>query len=119
MIKNKNQIINSEELNISFNFVIKNYQNRILDIETANILQKANENENFNQSFFDWFMEDLIFFLDKNRYQKRWDYGLIRLYGIKNLKLNDEQRKRFGYLLNSVTNFDLIIASEDNYDETK
>ncbi|MGZ9414048.1 hypothetical protein [Mycoplasma sp. 5370] len=94
----------SKELDLSFDFQILNHQNRILDIKINGLLREIK----YNDSFFDWFIEDLLFLLDSNRYQKRWDYGQINIMGVKNLKLTKNDEDSFIKLFKSVTNFDLI-----------
>ncbi|MGZ9413668.1 hypothetical protein [Mycoplasma sp. 480] len=99
------QIKTSKELDLSFDFQILNHENRILDIKVNGLLRDIQYNDNF----FDWFIEDLLFLLDNNRYQKRWDYGQINILGIKNLNLNEKDYHSFIKLFKSVTNFDLVV----------
>ncbi|WGI36737.1 hypothetical protein [Mesomycoplasma lagogenitalium] len=103
-MKNKWQIKSSEELNLSFDFEILLHQERILDIKINKMLR----NLKYDENYFNWFMEDLIFLLDENRYQRRWDYGTINIYNISNLNLSKENEKDFLNLFKSVTNFDLL-----------
>lgn len=100
------QKISSEELGLSFNFEIINHIQRTLEIRLSGMLRTLT----YNKDFFGWFMEDLIYLLDKNRYQKRWDYGVIKIFNISSLKLSPEEQKVFLEQFPSVTNFDLIAA---------
>ena len=86
-----NEIQTSKQLKISFDFHVLNHEKRILDIELKGYIVKIK----WNEKYFDWFMEELIFFLDKNKYQKRWDYGKIIIHNLESLKLTKEQLKEF------------------------
>ncbi|MBN3534826.1 hypothetical protein [Mycoplasma procyoni] len=107
-MNNQWQTKSSKELNLSFDFYIKNHFDRILEIEIKGVLRDLN----FSDSYFDWFIEDLLFLLDQNRYQKRWDYGEIRIFGLKNLNLSQENLDKVKKIFKSVTNFDLIAMEE-------
>ncbi|MCR8613290.1 MAG: hypothetical protein NC236_02305 [Mycoplasma sp.] len=97
----------SKELKLSFDFKILNYEERILDININGLLREIKENENL----FDWFMEDLIFFLDSNRFQRRWDYKLIKLHNIISLdNKNNILSTKIINLLPSVTSWDMEVA---------
>ncbi|MGZ9763060.1 hypothetical protein ACXYRK_01305 [Mycoplasma sp. AC1221] len=102
-MKKQFQTVTSKELNLSFDFEILNHQNRILDIKINGLLR----NLKYSDEYFDWFIEDLLFLLDKNRYQKRWDYGQINIFGVTNLNLKENETK-FVKLFKSITNFDLV-----------
>ncbi|TDV23571.1 hypothetical protein BCF59_0562 [Mycoplasmopsis mustelae] len=103
-MKTQFQSKTSQELNLSFDLEILNHENRTLDIKINSLLR----NIQYGESFFDWFVEDLLFLLDSNRYQKRWDYGQINILGIKNLNLQPQQQAEFIKAFKSVTNFDLV-----------
>ncbi|MGZ9755380.1 hypothetical protein ACXYRQ_02195 [Mycoplasma sp. 394] len=102
-MKKQFQTVTSKELNLSFDFEILNHQNRILDIKINGLLRELK----YSVEYFDWFIEDLLFLLDKNRYQKRWDYGQINIFGVTNLNLKENETK-FVKLFKSITNFDLV-----------
>ncbi|WP_036463792.1 hypothetical protein [Mycoplasmopsis sturni] len=98
----------SKELDLSFDFEILNFENREFDI----IIHKLLRNLEYSPKFFEWFMEDLIYFLEQNGYQKRWDIGTIYLSGVENLKLSEANKKEFiSFLENFVTNFDIKIKN--------
>ncbi|WP_033161205.1 hypothetical protein [[Mycoplasma] collis] len=103
-MKKQIQSISSSKLNLSFNFVIENYYSRTLEIKIDGLLRDIK----YNSSFFDWLIEDLIYLLDQNKYQRRWDYGIIYLSGFESLNLNNEQLEELFFLCKSVTNFDLV-----------
>lgn len=101
----KLQKITSKELNLSFDFQVESYGYRILKIKLNGMLRKLD----FNDKFFGWFMEDLIYFLDKNRYARRWDYEQIYIYNIDSLKLGKNQQS-FENQFKSISNFDLLVG---------
>ncbi|WP_025755364.1 hypothetical protein [Mycoplasmopsis cricetuli] len=103
-MKNELQIKSSSELNLSFDFVIEKYYERTMEIKINKLLRKLD----YNHSFFDWLIEDLIHLLDNNKYQRRWDYGIIYLSGWENLNLSKKDQDELKLLCKSVTNFDLI-----------
>lgn len=98
------QTKNSKELNLSFDFIVKKHEYRILDIELNGALRQLE----YSNRYFEWFIEDLLYFLDMNRYQKRWDYEAINIFNVQSLKLNEENLKNFLKYFLSVTNFNLI-----------
>ncbi|WBP84287.1 hypothetical protein [Mycoplasmopsis edwardii] len=103
-MSNLYQTIASKELELSFDLSILNHANRTIDIKINGLLRDIK----YNASYFDWFIEDLLFLLDKNRYQKRWDYGQINIFGIDNLNLKTEEKANFLKQFKSITSFDLV-----------
>lgn len=102
------QKINSQELNLSFDFEILDFQNREFQITIHGLLREIK----YSERFFEWFMEDLIYFLEQNKYQKRWDIGTIYLSGLSNLNISKEDLKHLINLLTTnVTNFDIKISN--------
>lgn len=100
----------SKELNLSFNFKIKHYEFRVLDFEVNGVLRDIE----YNESYFDWFMEDLVFFLEKNGFMKRWDFELMRVHNIKSLNLSEADEKNFINNFKSVTSWDMEAGNENN-----
>ncbi|QJB71487.1 hypothetical protein [Mycoplasma sp. 1654_15] len=98
------QTKNSKELNLSFDFTVKKHEYRILDIELNGTLR----NLEYSNRYFEWFIEDLLYFLDMNRYQKRWDYETINIFNVQSLKLKKEDLENFIGYFKSVTNFNLV-----------
>ncbi|UWD34194.1 hypothetical protein [Mesomycoplasma molare] len=107
-MKNNLQTKKSQELDLSFDLEILKHENRIIDIKIKGIIR----NIKFNSNYFNWFIEDLLFLLDNNGYQKRWDYGQINIQGIKNLNLNEQEQELFIKECKTITNFDLLIKEE-------
>ncbi|CAT05074.1 Uncharacterised protein [Mesomycoplasma conjunctivae] len=104
LIPNDNlQKITSKELKLSFNFSVASYDYRILTIKLDGFANKIS----YSEKFFDWFVEDLIYFLDKNGYARRWDYQKIYIENIISLNLGKDE-DNFVSKFKSVTNFDLI-----------
>ncbi|UUM19786.1 MULTISPECIES: hypothetical protein [unclassified Mycoplasma] len=105
---NKFQTQSAAELNLSFDFEITDFQNRKFEITIHKMLRDLP----FNDSFFEWFMEDLIYFFAKNKYQLRWDIETVYFTGIKNLNLSPQDEQKFILLLtNSVSNFDIVVRN--------
>ncbi|WP_223213197.1 hypothetical protein [Mycoplasmopsis anatis] len=49
-------------------------------------------------------------FLLSNKYQLRWDIGVINLHNCKNLKLTEDEIKKLGaFFKEKVTSFDVYI----------
>ncbi|UUD36191.1 hypothetical protein NPA08_04550 [Mycoplasmopsis citelli] len=105
---NKFQNKSSAELNLSFDFEITDFQNREFQITIHKLLRDLP----YDDKFFEWFMEDLIYFITQNKYQLRWDIEKIYFSGIKNLNLSAEDEQKFVSLLtNSVTNFNIYVKN--------
>lgn len=96
----------AKDLDLSFDFKITSFNERTFEINIEGIFR----NLEFNEKYCEWFMEDLIDFLLSNKYQLRWDIGLINLHNTKNLKLNNEEIKKLASFFNEkVTSFDVKI----------
>ncbi|MBG0730990.1 hypothetical protein [Mycoplasma sp. 'Moose RK'] len=102
MEKQKLQTKNSNELSLSFDFQILNYEFRQIDIKINGLLTKLD----YNPNYFYWFVEDLILFLAKNRYALRWDYEKVKIFNLEVLQLG-ENLNDFKKKFSSITNFDL------------
>lgn len=103
-MKKELQAITSQSLDLSFDLEIVEFQNRYMEIKINKVFRSIE----YNNNYFWWFMEDLIFFLDKNKYQKRWDYEVIKILNLEVLKLSVEDLKDFKNKFKEVSNFDLI-----------
>lgn len=96
----------AKDLDLSFDFKILKFNDRIFEINIGGIFR----NLQFNEKYCEWFMEDLIDFLLSNKYQLRWDIGVINLHNCKNLKLTDDEIKKLGaFFKEKVTSFDVYI----------
>ncbi|ADE19436.1 hypothetical protein [Mycoplasma crocodyli] len=96
----------SKELNLSFSFAILDYHNRHFTIELGTMLRDIN----YSEKYCEWFMEDLLFFLEMNGYQLRFDVSRIKFTGIENLRLSAEDKLEFvDFLTNKVTNFKITV----------
>ncbi|QDY87188.1 hypothetical protein FRW55_03450 [Mycoplasma anserisalpingitidis] len=96
----------AKDLDLSFDFKITSFNERTFEINIEGIFR----NLEFNEKYYEWFMEDLIDFLLSNKYQLRWDIGLINLHNSKNLKLSDEEIKKLASFFDEkVTSFDVKI----------
>ncbi|WKX02447.1 hypothetical protein [Candidatus Mycoplasma mahonii] len=103
---------NVEDLNLSFQFEVVDFKRRILDIKVLSVKKDIMKN-NINK-IFEWFMEDLIFFIEKSGFQKRWDFGTILLGGINNLEFEEEKRENFTNMFKLITNWDMVVKNENN-----
>ncbi len=100
MLKDLNSPIS---LDLSFNFEVTKYENRILDIKLEGLLREIK----YSSKIFDWFMEDLILYLDKNQFQRRWDYGLIRIHNIDSLGFTLDEKKDFIKKFKTITSWEM------------
>lgn len=96
----------SNELDLSYVFVITDYHNRHFTIELGKPIRKLRYSENYRN----WFMEDLLFFLSENGYQLRWDVSRIKFEKFENLGLTPEEEQNFkDFLVNEITNFKIFV----------
>ncbi|EFF41350.1 hypothetical protein [Mycoplasmopsis alligatoris] len=104
---NQFQTKSSQDLDLSFTFMITNFENRVFYISLGKMLRDIKYTQQYNE----WFMEDLLFFLEKNKYQLRFDLEKIVLSNWENLNLSESNLKEFQeFLKTKITNFDLVIA---------
>ncbi|AKA50030.1 hypothetical protein [Mycoplasmopsis gallinacea] len=100
----KLQIKDAKELELSFDFQIKSFENRNFVIAVNGMLRDIQYSPSFNE----WFIEDLIYFLEKNRYQLRWDVQIVLLENLESLKLSKEHLQSLkDFLVSNITNFDI------------
>lgn len=92
-----------------FNFEIIKFQFQTIKIKILTPRKKIT----FSDNYFDFFIEDLIVFLEQNMFQKRWDYQKIILENLAILNLNAQNLTKFISNFKSVTNFDL--TTYENY----
>lgn len=100
--------VNSKKLDLSFDFKITNLEYRALSIDIIKVLRKLDTKD--MEKYFSWFMDDLIFFIEKNKVQKRWDFETILLNYLDKLELSKENEKLFINKLKTVTNWDVKIS---------
>ena len=100
--------INSKNLDLSFEFKITNLEYRVLYIDIIKVLRKL-ETEDM-EKYFSWFMDDLIFFIEKNKIQKRWDFETILFKDLDKLNLSQFDKENFIKKLKTVTNWDMQIS---------
>ena len=93
----------AQKLNLSFDFELLNFEWRKPEVNIKGMLREVK----YSSEFFDWFMEDLIYFLDQNDIKKRWDIVEIKLFGIDNLGLNDSELISFRKELKTVVSWDM------------
>ncbi|MHA0297901.1 hypothetical protein [Mesomycoplasma ovipneumoniae] len=85
-----------------FNFRILSYSFRKLEISVEGLDRTID----YNSEYFFWFVENLIYFLSKNKYALRWDYEKITLFNLENLQLA-ENLDDFKSKFKLITTFDL------------
>lgn len=102
--------ISSRSLNLSFDFVIHKFQDRVLYIKINTMLRKIK----FSRKYFSWFIEDLLLFIKKNGFQLRWDFNKIKLMNFKNLKLTLIQNKKLVKWCQEITNWKVEVMYENN-----
>ncbi|MDW2922162.1 hypothetical protein [Mesomycoplasma ovipneumoniae] len=85
-----------------FNFRILSYSFRKLEISVEGVSKTID----YNSEYFFSFVENLIFFLSKNKYALRWDYEKITLFNLENLQLA-ENLDDFKSKFKLITTFDL------------
>lgn len=99
----KIQKVNAKEADLSFDMAIVSLENRILTMDIKGLLRDIEYTENY----FEWFIEDLIFFIEQNGIQKRWDFETISIKNISNLKLSSKDEKKFTDKFKTITNWDV------------
>lgn len=93
----------AQNLNLSFDFKLLNFEWRKPEVEIRGMIRHVE----YSEEFFEWFMEDIIYFLDKNDIKKRWDIVEIQLSGLKNLGLNENELKSFRQQLKTVFSWNM------------
>ena len=93
----------AKKLGLSFDFELLNFEWRIPEVKIKGIIRYIK----YSPDFFDWFMEDLIYFLDKNDIKKRWDILEIKLFGVDNLGLNEKELISFRKELKTIVSWDM------------
>ncbi|APJ38350.1 hypothetical protein [Mycoplasmopsis pullorum] len=97
----------SQELGLSFDFNIVDFHNRHFTIKLGENLRKGLE---FSEKYCEWFMEDLLDFLNANNYQLRWDVSRIKFEDLENLRLSIRELEEFKkFLTEKVTNFKIFV----------
>ena len=99
MLKDKS----SEKLNLSFDFQLLNFEWRKPEVKIKGMIREIK----YSTEFFEWFMEDLIYFLDRNGIKTRWDIVEIILFGIDNLGLNEQELSSFRKELKTVISWNM------------
>ncbi|WP_050707636.1 hypothetical protein [[Mycoplasma] mobile] len=94
----------AQDLNLHFDFVITAYSYRELKVEIRKVLREIEKEKNF----FDIFIVELIYFLSKNEYSWKWDYGKVELLHLENLKLSSKDLENFKKQMKHVSSFDLV-----------
>lgn len=79
----------SKKLNLSFDFFVTKFGWRTVHVEIKGQLRKLENNE----QIFQFFYEDLYYYLHKNQHLPKWDFDKIYLSGLDNLQLADETQK--------------------------
>ncbi len=80
----------SKKLMLSFDFVMQEKIERNLSIKAQGLLRDVKWNENA----FGWFMEDLVYFMNENKFQQRWDVTTIQVTNCQSLKIKKEEFKQ-------------------------
>lgn len=102
--KNKKiQKIDAKKADLSFDISIVSLENRVLSIDIKGLLRDIK----YGDQYFDWFIEDLIFFIEQNGIQKRWDFEIIFIKNIRNLKLTSKDEKEFRDKFKTITNWEV------------
>lgn len=102
--KNKKiQKIDAKKADLSFDISIVSLENRVLSIDIKGLLRDIK----YGDQYFDWFIEDLIFFIEQNGIQKRWDFETIFIKNISNLKLTSKDEKEFRDKFKTITNWEV------------
>lgn len=102
--KNKKiQKIDAKKADLSFDISIVSLENRVLSIDIKGLLRDIK----YGDQYFDWFIEDLIFFIEQNGIQKRWDFETIFIKNIRNLKLTSKDEKEFRDKFKTITNWEV------------
>ena len=91
------------KLNLSFDFELLKFEWRKPEVNIKGMLRDVK----YSEEYFDWFMEDLIYFLEENSIKKRWDIVEIILSGVSNLGLTDEELVLFRKQLTTVVSWDM------------
>ena len=96
----------SKELKLTFELEIISYEFRKIELQIKGILHETT----YSANFVDWFMEDLITFLESSTIGKRWDIDHINIHGFENMKLNPQQALHFKQHLKDVTSWTMGIV---------
>lgn len=99
----KIQKISAKKARLSFDMSIISLESRILTINVNGLLRDIKYSDNY----FEWFIEDLIFFIEQNGIQKRWDFETILIKNIASFELSSNDEIAFKGKFKTITNWDV------------
>ncbi|MEE3928268.1 hypothetical protein V2E24_01585 [Mycoplasmopsis ciconiae] len=100
------QVVDSKDIDLSFDFEIEEFTSRHFEIK----IKKTLRDLHFSKSYCEWFIEDFLDFLASNKYQLRWDVEYVHFNSAKNLNLSQKDFEILkDFLENKVMNFDIKI----------
>ena len=95
--------LSAVKLNLSFEFQLLSFEWRKPRVNIKGMLRDIK----YSEEYFDWFMEDIIHFLEKNGIKKRWDIAEIQISGLDNLKLSKDELVLFRKQLTTIMIWDM------------
>ncbi len=95
----------AKDLNLSFNFIIEDKIERTLYIKANGLLRPIE----WNETSFEWFMEDLVFYMKERKYQQRWDVGKIQIKNCKSLEMNKKTFVKLQEFVKQVTQWQITL----------
>ena len=95
--------LSAVKLNLSFEFELLSFEWRKPRVNIKGMLREIK----YSEEYFDWFMEDIIYFLEKNDIKKRWDIAEIQISGLENLNLTKEELALFRKQLSTIMVWDM------------
>ncbi|WP_371246454.1 hypothetical protein ACA758_00305 [Mycoplasmopsis agassizii] len=102
--------VSAKELNLSFDFQVHKFGWQSLWIEVKGPLRDLNELS--ETKYFEFFYEDLYYYLHKNKHLPKWEFSKIYLSGIDSLKLTRDKLESFKNSWLTVSNFDTYIEEK-------
>ncbi len=96
----------SQELDLSFDFEIKDKIERTLFINVKGLLRPIKWNENS----FEWFLEDLVYYMTQQKYQQRWDVTNIELLNCRELNITRNNFEKMKMLMKQVVQWTIKLS---------
>ncbi len=95
----------AKSLDLTFDFHIKNRADRTLIVDLRGLLREIE----FDHKHFTWFMEDLVYFMKKQKMQRRWEFSTIEVVNCKNLNTSKKTFEEFEKFIETVIQWTMIL----------